>query len=190
MCAEIFKRKQERAKGLVPGNNHFKQSLTIVLYFPNYPVIVFHYRDKRNKLAYFACDIEIHNYLPMTSQFEIAVADSLRNATPITGNNMRGFEDDLLHVLSGSPYFSRVTTKHTGDQRTMFIATCTRKQPYQEPTSVEQELRALWQTQIAYHLFEAYEIQRDDRQVVLRFVTLSGQAQDDLCVTGSIQVML
>lgn len=113
---------------------------------------------------------------------------ALRSATPSFGDNLLGFDIDLCYALMHASYFSHIRTKRTGDQHNMIVATCRLKPKYKKNLQIEATLLKLWQEQVAYHYFKAHDVQHNGDHITLRFVTLSGNTSNDLCVTGSIIV--
>ena len=124
----------------------------------------------------------------MHTSFEDSVTDALRAATHSSGDNLLGFDIDLCYALMKATYFSHIKTQLTGDARSMIIATCRLKPKYKKALAFPNILITLWQEEVAYAAFNAYEVQRNGSILTLRFVTLSGPTSTDLCVTGSIAV--
>ncbi len=120
----------------------------------------------------------------MPKTLEAAIHESLHLVPLSTGDNLLGFEIDLVQGLERSGQFTGVTIKRTDQRTCKLIATCTTTNS--DTATVATSLQRIWKEQLCYEHFEAHDVQQATNSVILRFVTRSGDHAEDLCVTGEI----
>ncbi len=119
------------------------------------------------------------------STFEDAITFALTHSTPSTGDNLLGFRIDLDYALVRR--FDNVRVTSSDNPRCLINAICRAPDHLADPALVESMLMRIWLEELRYESFEAHEIAHGYKQVSLGFVTQAGK---NLCVTGSITVIL
>jgi hypothetical protein len=120
----------------------------------------------------------------MPKSLDVAIHESLRLVPLSTGDNLLGFEIDLVQGLQRSGQFTGVTIKRSNQPSCKLVAACATVNS--DTASVTTSLQRIWKEQLCYEHFEAHDVQQTSSSVILRFVTRSGDQAGDLCVTGKI----
>jgi hypothetical protein len=124
----------------------------------------------------------------MARTIEDEITNCLRR-TPISdGDNLLGFEIDLLAIIENRNLFVAPSVRRTGDPRCILMATCELAEPPVPANIVLNTLKEMWLEHLAYRHAEAHSVEVSPEQISLRFVTTTGDTSGDICVTGKIIV--
>ncbi len=125
----------------------------------------------------------------MESGIENKITDALSRVPISTGDNLLGFQIDIDYgLLEYRDIFEDADVKETGEPRCALLATTNVKDETLTADYVAKMLEELWLKSLRYQHWEAHSIEKLKDQLVLRFVTTSGDTRNDLCVTGKIVV--
>jgi hypothetical protein len=102
-----------------------------------------------------------------------------------TGDDLVGFQTDVLAFLEMCELFDSVEVKITDDPRWILEASCVVMDDAASDDTVANTLERIWLDDLRYGAEEAHALESDREAVSLRFVTRSGI----LCVTGRIRAL-
>ncbi len=118
-----------------------------------------------------------------------AIEKLLSSAKPSSGDNLLGFEMDIVAYLEGEPvHFENVRAERTGNIRKAIVATAEVRNA--KPDGVAAVLEHIWLSKLRYRHWEQHEIVIDAFSVRLSFATTTGRSKSDLFVTGEIAISL
>ena len=116
-----------------------------------------------------------------------AITEALARVPASTGDNLLGFQIDLDAYLSSDGVgMSNVEVTQSGDPRCALVATCVAA-PGLTAEDLSEVLVEVWLNKLSYNCWEVHEVIVSGREVRLCFVTVTGWAGGDICVTGEIK---
>ena len=106
------------------------------------------------------------------------------------GDDLVGFLSDVYGYLEQcEELFASVDVKITNDPHCVLEASCVVVDDAASDDTVASTLERIWLDYLRYGAEEAHALESDREGVSLRFVTRSGPAASDLCVTGRIRAL-
>jgi hypothetical protein len=100
-----------------------------------------------------------------------------------------GFQIDVDYFLESCELFASVEVKTTDDPHCVLEASCVVVDDAASDDTVASTLERIWLDHLRYGAEEAHALGSDRDGVSLWFVTRSGPAASDLCVTGRIRAL-
>jgi hypothetical protein len=105
------------------------------------------------------------------------------------GDDLLGFEIDLeMALINDRDLFVDPSVRRTGDPRCALIGMCKPADPATPVDNIVKRLKEMWLENLTYQHWETHHVEMLPGQISLRFVTTTGDASIDLCVTGKIVV--